>query len=176
MVVLCTLLSPFHATCVVFLPFSGAHAPCPPSPLLARLSTAHADPVVSPLSPKGAPSPKEAQPTEIVTGFTGRVQELTTIGSRVALTGLLLPEEARKFELELRNYHRLDASEVAAHLGSDAAKGLAPAAAAARIAKDGKNVLAPPKPRPLLLRLFLSFFGGFAPVSGGGWGRAAWLR
>jgi hypothetical protein len=127
------------------------------------------------------PSPKSAAELDVVpsvvAAFTERAQELTTIGSRLALTGLLpLPAEQRKYELELKNYHRLEGAEVAAHLGSNAASGLTPAAAAARIAQNGKNVLAPPKPRPLVLRLFLSFFGGFAPVSdrgalGGRWAR-----
>jgi hypothetical protein len=70
------------------------------------LGPVFADPVA--LSPKGAQSPthraRGATPLtgvvpSVVTAYTERVQELTTIGSRVALEGLLLPAEVRSAAL-----------------------------------------------------------------------------
>lgn len=85
--------------------------------------------------------------------------------SRVArpIPNSRLPTPLGHPQLELRNYYRLDAAAVAAHLGSDVAVGLAPAEAAARLRK-GRNEVAPPRDTPMWARYLLSYFSGFGPV------------
>jgi Ca2+-transporting ATPase len=51
----------------------------------------------------------------------------------------------------------MDAADVLASLGSDAATGLSSAEAAARLERDGPNVISPRKGRPWWLRLLLQF-------------------
>ena len=70
----------------------------------------------------------------------------------------------QKFELELRNFHKIKAEEVASHLDTSLTEGLASNAAAARAVKHGKNVLSPPRATPMIARLGLAFVSGFTPL------------
>lgn len=102
--------------------------------------------------------------SDLQAGFAARLQDLATIGSRVSLTDVVLPEDTAQYELELRNYHKIDAGDVAAYLGSDVVRGLTTADAFARLARAGPNVVTPPRDTPVWVKFLRSFVSGFAPV------------
>ena len=74
---------------------------------------------------------------------------------------LSLPQ---KFELELRNYHKIRGEEVAIHLGTSLTDGLTSSIAATRTSQYGKNSLKPPRTTPLIVRFLFSFVSGFNPL------------
>ena len=96
--------------------------------------------------------------------FLERIQELTVLGSRVTFEGVITAAEQKKFELELRNFHRIPGGEVAAFLGSNPDSGLSTAEAASRAAQHGQNILKPPRQTPMWARFLLSFVSGFNPL------------
>jgi chromosome segregation ATPase len=107
----------------------------------------------------------EAGSTTLQAAFTERQQELTVIESLIANTIVVTDVEKAKYELELRNYQRVPAEDVTASFGSTVEGGISPQEAALRLQRNGLNQLQPPRVRPVWLKLLLSLFGGFAPVS-----------
>ena len=96
--------------------------------------------------------------------FVERMQELTNLGSRISFNGLITDDEAKKFELELRNYHRIPVDSVAGGLGTSPTEGLSVSDAATRLERYGPNSLKPPYQTPMWMRFLLAFIAGFAPL------------
>jgi magnesium-transporting ATPase (P-type) len=69
-----------------------------------------------------------------------------------------------EYEHELKNFHLCSTEVLAVTLGTSESQGLAAGTAAARLARDGPNIIQPVHSRPMWARFLLCFVSGFSPL------------
>lgn len=94
-----------------------------------------------------------------------RVQELSSVVRRLSSSSALVDAHARrKFEFELRDYHRADINALCLHLNSNPTLGLTHELAAKRLKETGRNVISSVYVHPVWIKFILAYLSGFAPL------------
>lgn len=96
--------------------------------------------------------------------FNERALSLSSVVRRLSTTRLVDSTDRIKFELELRDYHKCEASALISHFHSNLDEGLSDRKIKERQLEFGRNIVSSVKVSPMYVKFFLSYVSGFAPL------------